>query len=87
VNLYPAAWVAPLGELGLGLGRQVEGELPVCEALPQVPELDLHDLGDLLLAEGVEGDDLVDAVQELGPEGPPQRLHELVLEAVLVPAL
>src|SRR5215475_6588701 len=48
--------------------RQGEGDPLVGQAFHEVRDLDRHDAGDLLAAEGLEHHDLVDAVQELRPQ-------------------
>src|SRR5439155_7028760 len=57
--------------------RQVHVALD--EALAQVEELDVDDGADLLRAEGMEDHDVVDAVDELGPEA---LLHDLHYRAL-----
>ena len=68
------------------LERRV-GELDLDLALrqprPQPAELDLDDLLELLARQAVEDDDLVDAVEELGPEVLAQRLEHLALHALV----
>src|SRR5262245_5779725 len=65
---------AGLGEVLLRRVGQLEGQAPLGEARPQPSELEVDDLADLLTGERLELDDLVDPVQELGPEGLAQRL-------------
>src|SRR4029077_2234652 len=58
--------------------RQLERDALVGQPLGEVAELDLDDRLDLLATEGLEDHDLVDAVQELGPQRLAQALeHEL----------
>ena len=52
-------------------------DLALLEPLHQPGELDVDDLLHVLAAERVEEDDLVDAVQELGPEVLAQGVHDL----------
>src|SRR5262245_734636 len=60
--------VAALGEPVLRAVGQLERELAVLEALGESGELDVEDGPDLGLIQGVEDDDVVDAIEELGPE-------------------
>ncbi len=60
--------VAFLGEHALRLGRHLERDLALGEQLLEPRELEVDDLLDLLGAERVEDDDVVDAVEELGLE-------------------
>src|SRR5205823_8861784 len=48
--------------------RELEPEAALGQPLAQPPELELDDLAQLLPRERLELDDLVDPVQELGPE-------------------
>src|SRR2546421_138071 len=57
-----------LGERFLSRIRELEHDPPLREPIAQPGELELDDLGDLLTRERLELDDLVDPVQELGPE-------------------
>ena len=59
---------ALLGEQLLRLVRDLELDPPLREPLAQPRELQLDDVGELLARQRLEDDDLVDAVQELGPE-------------------
>ena len=49
----------------------------------QPAKLDLHDLLQVLLGQRVEHDDLVDAVEELGPEVMAQLLQHRLLHALV----
>src|SRR5438445_4959133 len=60
------------GELREGAVSNFQSHLELREALLEVAQLDLRDVPDVLLVQGMEHDDLVDAVDELGPE---LRLH------------
>src|SRR5690606_23752413 len=60
--------VADQRELLHRLRRHVERDAAVVEAALQEAELDASDLRYLLPVERVEDDDVVDAVEELGPE-------------------
>src|SRR2546423_790378 len=57
-----------LGERFLSRIRELEHDPPLREPIAQPGELQLDDLGDLLTRERLELDDLVNPVQELGPE-------------------
>src|SRR5471032_2763160 len=72
-----------LHEIFLGLVRQLHVNLGLLEPLHQAPELDVDDLLQVLAAERVEEDDLVDPVQELGPEVLTQRLVHLAPRAFI----
>ncbi len=61
-----------LGELREGAVSNFEPHLELRQSLLEVTQLDLRDVPDVLLVQRVEHDDLVDAVDELGPE---LRLH------------
>ncbi len=67
--------VAFLHQEVLGRVGQLDVNLPILEPLQQAAKLDVDDLLQVLEAERVEEDDLVDPVQELRPEVLPQRLH------------
>ena len=58
------------------LGRQLDFEITVGEQLAQPSQLKVDDAVDLGARQPVEDDDVVDAVQELGPEGPPHLGHD-----------
>ncbi len=60
--------VANLGQVGARLRADIEMIAATGEQRGNVPELDLNDLRQVLAAKRMENDDLVDAVQELGPE-------------------
>ena len=59
---------AVLGDEGLGLIGEDELDAVVFAALGEVLDEELHDLFDFRFLEGLEKDDLIDAVQELRPE-------------------
>src|SRR6185503_7937852 len=65
-------------------GIQRELDLAFGEPPLQILELDVDDLADVLLLEGVEYDDVVDAVDELGPEVLADDLHDFGLHARVV---
>src|SRR5215210_293568 len=67
---------ALLDEEVRGLLGEVHRQLPLGERLADPLEQQLDDGGDLLLRELVEDDDLVDPVQELGPEHLLQLAHD-----------
>src|SRR5437763_3892451 len=72
----------------LGRLSELQRDLALGESRPQRPQLDLDDALDLLQAERVEDDDLVDAVQELGSEMRPHRVHNPLANLVFAePAL
>src|SRR5262249_46291532 len=71
--------VAPLGEELARLVGELERDAPLRDQLPHAVELDLDDPADLLAAELVVDDDLVDAVQELRLEVRAQRLLHAAL--------
>src|SRR5262245_10729794 len=54
---------------------EVHRDLPIGQPLQQTPELDVHNLLDVLARQRVEEEDLVDPVQEFGPEMIAQRLQ------------
>ena len=56
----------------------------VGERFPQVVELQVDDLADLVLAETVEDDGLVDSVEQFGPELGFERLADSAAQFVLV---
>src|SRR5579885_650743 len=58
--------------------------VPLLQALPQIHELDVHDRADLLRAERMEDDDVVDAVDELRPEALLHDLHHGALHARVI---
>src|SRR5204863_8511115 len=57
-----------LCELREGAVGDFEPHLELRQPLLEVTQLDLRDVPDVLLVQRVEHDDLVDAVDELGPE-------------------
>ncbi len=61
-----------------GLG-ELEAEVALGQARPQLVDLDLHDALDVRLAQPVEHHDLVDAVEELGLEVVAHHVHDHAL--------
>ena len=59
-------------------GQVLAGEPPL-----QVGQQQVHDRGQIGVGEGVEDDDLVDPVEELGPEVPAQRVGHLALHRLV----
>src|SRR5271169_2485457 len=60
--------VAAFGEVVARLVGQIELDLALAQPLPQLAELDIHNLAQLLLGQRMEHHDLVDPVEELRPE-------------------
>ena len=60
--------VALLDEQLLGLNRELEGDLPLDQALGEFRDLEVHDLHEVGLLQRPEEDDVGNAVQELGLE-------------------
>lgn len=60
--------VAGGGDLGFGGIGKFEGDAAVFEAIDETGELDFDNLLDLIDAKGAEHDDVIEAVDELGPE-------------------
>ncbi len=58
----------------MAASADLDADALALEVLVQAPEHDVHDLEHVLLGERLEDDDLIDPVEELGPEGPLQRL-------------
>ena len=75
--------VALLGEQQLRLGRELQAETLALELLRHPLDHQVDDLGDLRLAQLVEDDHLVDAVQELGAEAPLELLHHAFLHLLV----
>ncbi len=71
--------VAPIGEQLFCFRRELELDAAFDEQLLHALELDLDDVADLVAAELVEDDHIVDAVQELGLEVRAQRLVDAAL--------
>ena len=67
--------------------RNVERDAAILEALAHVGKLKLHDRFDVANRQRIERDDVVDAVQELGPERCTQRLVDGVLFGLLIALL
>ena len=59
---------ASFGKPFSGRGRDLQVHLAIPKPIVDLIDLDLDDLADLVLRERLEDDDLVDPVQELGPE-------------------
>ena len=59
----------------LGLFRQHQGEILFLEPLDHLGQLDIDDIAHVGLAQAAEDDDVVHAVEELGPE---RALHDLL---------
>src|SRR5918997_1558493 len=70
-----------------GRGGHLDGDPLALEVLVQAPEHYVHYLDHVVLDEGVEDDDLVDPVEELGAEGPLQRLPRAPLGLAEIDAL
>src|SRR6185312_16114661 len=58
--------------------------IPLLQPLAQIDELDVHDRPDLLAAQGMEHHDVIDAIDELGPETLLHDLHYRTLHAGIV---
>src|SRR6185503_13125402 len=71
--------VALLDDDVLRLAGQLDVDLAVFQPLHQAAQLDVDDRPHLLAGEGVEDDDVVHAVDELGTEVRAQRVHHLAL--------
>ena len=67
----------------LAAGVSTQRQVLTREAIREVRHEQVHDGAQGGLIQAVEDDDLVDAVEELGPEGGPQRLAQAVLELLL----
>src|SRR5262249_59309478 len=72
--------VPSLGHPGDCLVGEVEAELALCEQLFEPLHLNPHDLSELGFAEWLEEDDLVDAIEQLGPELHRQLAHRQLLD-------
>ena len=79
--------VALVGEPRARRVVQLQGELAVGEQLLQPADLDVDDRRHLIAPQAVEQDDLVDAVQELGPELGAHLRHDVGPHGVHVLAL
>ena len=66
----------------LGLGRDLDAQPALGQGGVDVLEQDVDDRPQLALAQRVEDDHLVDAVDELGAEGAPQLAQDLLLDAL-----
>src|SRR5207245_11758154 len=60
--------------------RELHVDLSLLEPLHEAGNLDLDNLLQVLLAERMEEDDLVDAVEELGPEVRSQSIYDFTLD-------
>src|SRR5258708_4052115 len=67
----------------LRLRAQLDADLPVFQPLHQALDLNVDDLPQLRLAEPMEDDDVVHAVEELGPERLSQDVHHLAADDVV----
>src|SRR5579875_4180899 len=72
---HPAQRAGPESRVVAGLGQPLAGRIgdlqakaPLGQPCGQAPQLDVHDPPQVLLGEGTEAHDLVDAVDELGLE-------------------
>src|SRR5690606_5272278 len=79
--------VALVAEPGLGVFVQIQRDLAVGQELGKPLHLDVDDVRHVLAAQAVEQDDLVHAVQELGPEVMTHDLHDLRLDDFRILAL
>ena len=70
--------VAVVDDEGLGGLGQLHLQLLVLQAAVQTGQEQVHDGGDVGLGQGLVADHLVQAVQELGPEGLLQQAVDLV---------
>src|SRR4030095_5857657 len=68
----------------LRLRAQIERDVVLLEPLPDLIQEDVDDLDHLLLAERMEDHHFVDAVQELGVEGPLDLVHDLRAHGLVV---
>src|SRR5690606_37761503 len=75
--------VAFLDQQLLGRLGELHVHAPLRELLGQVGQHDVDDPPDVFLVQRVEHDDLVDAVQELGPERAAQLVHDLLLHVLM----
>ena len=71
--------VASLHQMRPRLIRQRELNVAIRQTLAQARELDFHDLLQVLLIEGMEDNDLVDAVEKLRPETAAELVHHRIL--------
>src|SRR5450432_842958 len=72
--------VALVGQERARRGQKLDLELAVAQQLAQALELQVDDPVELAAQESMKDDDVVDAVQELGPEGLAQLVEHLLLE-------
>ena len=75
---------ALFGQKFLRAVRQFYPDLAFSQPLEHLAHLDVHDPLQHVGVEGMEDDDLVHAVQELGPEVLPQGLHDALPHLALV---
>src|SRR6202020_3581209 len=81
-------WIVPLvGEPLPRLGVEAEPELTVLEQAVQALELDVDDLAHVLAPQPMEEDDLVHAIEKLGPEMAAHDAHHFLLDRLRVLAL
>ena len=69
--------IAFLGQPGLGGRVDVQRDLPPCQPLFKLPQLDRHDAHHVVPAQPVEDDLIIQAVQEFGLEVGADRFHHL----------
>src|SRR4051794_13370117 len=67
--------VAAVAQPGAGLGRELDVQTAVSQQVPQARKLEVDDAVDLVPPQAMEEDDVVDPVQELGPEPTAQLRH------------
>src|SRR5918998_5023765 len=79
--------IALLGEELPGRGRHLDGDPLALEVLVQAAQHDVHYLEHVLLGQRLEDDDLIHPVEELGAEGPLQRVAGASLGLAEVHAL
>src|SRR3989344_5281621 len=70
--------IAFVCEPSVDLGLYGERDALLSEPLHHLGDLRIHDLGERLLAEHVEDDDVVEAIEELGAEVLLERVHDLL---------
>ena len=61
---------------GLGGLGEAANNLLVRQTLIELVDLQVDDLGDVVLGQGLVEDDFIQPVQELGTEGPMQQSHD-----------
>src|SRR5436853_5511722 len=75
--------VAALGQMLLGAVGEVERQVPVGQASLEPRELEVDDLAHVGARQRVEDDDVVDAVQELGPEVLAERVQDALAHGLV----